>query len=257
MAPQPFLASLAQSGEYSDFTLVCKDHEFKLHQVIVCPQPSVIKATVTGGFQETTSKTLIVNEFDISTVQHMIQYLYTEYYQIYSESGHTSSDNEQNDDRHGDDGHGDDTNHDDTDHASQSSFPIPELDYKEIADEMASHLRVNAIADYYNIPNLVQLAASRFRNILERNQHAVLFPPILQEISTTNRDPELRSMIASAVIPRVHQLSKLKAFQDIELEHDVVVEIFRACGEKMQLLYSRLYQAEQNVRTYQRLLSEE
>ncbi|KAJ0144162.1 Uncharacterized protein HZ326_13030 [Fusarium oxysporum f. sp. albedinis] len=53
MAPQPhsFLLHLVQSGEFSDFTLLCKDREFKLHQMIVCPQSPVITAALRGGFE--------------------------------------------------------------------------------------------------------------------------------------------------------------------------------------------------------------
>jgi hypothetical protein len=46
-----FLFSLAESGQYSDFILVCGDHQFKLHQVIVYPQSPVITAALSGGFQ--------------------------------------------------------------------------------------------------------------------------------------------------------------------------------------------------------------
>lgn len=53
MAPQPHsvLMHLLQSGEYSDFKMVCKDREFKLHQMIVCPQSPVISAALNGGFE--------------------------------------------------------------------------------------------------------------------------------------------------------------------------------------------------------------
>lgn len=46
-----FLLPLVESGKYSDFTLLCKGHEFKLHQVIVCPQSPVLAAALSGCFQ--------------------------------------------------------------------------------------------------------------------------------------------------------------------------------------------------------------
>ncbi|KAF5714457.1 hypothetical protein FMUND_7419 [Fusarium mundagurra] len=56
-------------SEYSDFTLRCKDREFKLHQMIVCPQLPVISAALNGSFKETTSKIITVNEFNVRIVQ--------------------------------------------------------------------------------------------------------------------------------------------------------------------------------------------
>ncbi|KAI7765192.1 hypothetical protein LZL87_009721 [Fusarium oxysporum] len=84
MAPQPhsFLLHLVQSGEFSDFTLICKDRKFKLHQMIVCPQSPVITAALRGGFEETTSKIITVNEFDVVTVQNMVTFLYTGDYKL-------------------------------------------------------------------------------------------------------------------------------------------------------------------------------
>lgn len=46
-----FLFSMVETGEFSDFTLVCDGHEFKLHRVVVCPQSLVIAAALSGGFQ--------------------------------------------------------------------------------------------------------------------------------------------------------------------------------------------------------------
>lgn len=46
-----FLFSMVETGEFSDFTLVCDGHEFKLHRVVVCPQSLVIAAALSVGFQ--------------------------------------------------------------------------------------------------------------------------------------------------------------------------------------------------------------
>ncbi|KAM0289595.1 hypothetical protein ACHAO9_005877 [Fusarium lateritium] len=142
MAPQThgFLHSMVETGQFSDFTLVCDGHEFKLHQVLVCPQSPVIAAALCGGFEEAASKIITVNEFDISTVRYMISFLYTGGYRVETESeGSPIPCDEQFQDE-----------------ADSSSQPCSESEAmeNENADTILSHLRVNAIADYYNVENL-------------------------------------------------------------------------------------------------------
>lgn len=45
------LAELLETGEFSDFTLICQGEEFRLHKAVVCPQSPVMKAAIAGGFQ--------------------------------------------------------------------------------------------------------------------------------------------------------------------------------------------------------------
>lgn len=49
------LASIAtkllNSGEYSDFTIVCEGEEFRVHKAIVCPQSPVIAAALKSEFK--------------------------------------------------------------------------------------------------------------------------------------------------------------------------------------------------------------
>lgn len=47
----PDLGALLDSGEYSDFTLMCENQEFPVHKGIVCSQSPVIAAAMRGDFQ--------------------------------------------------------------------------------------------------------------------------------------------------------------------------------------------------------------
>ncbi|KAI6763352.1 hypothetical protein FGRA07_11363 [Fusarium graminearum] len=242
-----FLFSLSVSGKYSDFTLVCNGgHEFKLHQVIVCPQSSVITAALSGGFQEATSKVLNVTEFDVDTVQYMISFLYTGEYQISSKGDKPDSD---------DGSPQEEDSNDAADQASQASSHLSEPD--ETVDDLFAHLRVNAIADYYNIQNLAQLANTKIRAILDLGQNTEAFPRIIQEVSTSNRDINIRSIIASAAVARIEELCHLKAFQELELEQDFSATLFGACSERIETLERRLHDAQANVVMYQTLRDDE
>src|SRR5438045_9377580 len=42
---------LLVSGESSDFTIICQDVEFKVHQAIICPESSFFRAVCTNNFK--------------------------------------------------------------------------------------------------------------------------------------------------------------------------------------------------------------
>ncbi|KAF4438047.1 Speckle-type POZ [Fusarium acutatum] len=188
MPPQPHsvLMHLLQSGEYSDFTLRCKVREFKLHQMIVCPQSPVITAALNGGFEETTSKVITVNEFDVRTVRYRT------------------------------------------------------VKRQKIADQtvyqIVPHLRVNAIADYYGIDKLVKLSTSKIELILKKEIDFHVIPQVIAEMSTANRDSEIRSVIASATARYIAELASTQALRTIDLEDQLTIEILEACGKRVQKL---------------------
>ncbi|KAK7582887.1 hypothetical protein V3481_012183 [Fusarium oxysporum f. sp. vasinfectum] len=167
----------------------------------------------------------------------MISFLYAGKYQLCSKREHKFS---------FDDGH----NQDNTDHVSRFSSALSELAEDEPVEDLLSHLRINAVADYYNIQNLAQLANSQFRVILEKGQNANVFPRVIQEILTSDRDPDVRSIIASAATTCVEELSELQAFQEVELEHNLSMEILRASSQRIQTLQHRLDVAQQNAAIY-------
>jgi hypothetical protein len=174
----------------------------------------------------------------------MISFLYRGEYQICSERQHGSS---------SDDGH----DQGNTDYLSQCSSTPIELAENETTKDLLAHLRVNAIADYYNVQSLTEYANSKIRAILEEGKDAKVFPQVIQELSASNRDPDIYSIIASAAVAHIEELCELKAFQELKLEHNLFTEIFRACSERIQTLQRRLDVAQQNVVIYQELRDDE
>ncbi|SCO82805.1 uncharacterized protein FRV6_07018 [Fusarium oxysporum] len=176
MAPQPhsFLLHLVGSGESSDFTLICKDREFKLHQVIVCPQSPVISAALRSGFEETTSKVVNVNEFDVATVQSMVTFLYTGDYELAPETEKPVQVKDR--DEKSEDGEV----HSDQDKISVDSFASSKETEDKTAEKIISHLRVNAIADYYSIAKLGKLSTSMIEAILRDDLNSLIIPQVIQ-----------------------------------------------------------------------------
>ncbi|KAF5671939.1 speckle-type POZ [Fusarium denticulatum] len=232
MPPQPHsvLMHLLQSGEYSDFILRCKDREFKLHQMIVCPQSPVISAALNGGFEESTSRVITVNEFDVRTVQYMVGFLYSADYRLAPEPEKQPAQGEKREE-------GEIVS--DDDNMTESSRAL-----QRIADEtvykIVSHLRVNAIADYYGIAKLAKLSTRRIDFLLKSKADFSVIPQTIAEMATANRDPETRSVIASATARYIEELTASRALQTIDLEHQLTIEILEACGTRIQKLVEDL-----------------
>ncbi|KAF5974132.1 aminopeptidase 2 [Fusarium coicis] len=229
MPPQPHsvLMHLLQSGEYSDFVLRCKDREFKLHQMIVCPQSPVISAALNGGFEETTSKVITVNESDLRTVRYMVNFLYSADYRLAPHPAETKPAKDEN--REEGEIVGDE---DKTPKDGQASKQISD----QTTYQIVSHLRVNAIADYYGIEKLAKLSTSKIESILKKEVDLHIIPEVIAEMSAANRDLEIRSVIATATARYIAELASTQALRTIDLEHQLTIEILEACGKRVQKL---------------------
>lgn len=49
--PTDLYLKLLETCEYSDFTISCKDVEFKVHRAVVCTASSMLKAACNGPFE--------------------------------------------------------------------------------------------------------------------------------------------------------------------------------------------------------------
>ncbi|KAF5589509.1 speckle-type POZ [Fusarium pseudoanthophilum] len=231
MATQPHsvLLHLMNSGEFSDFSLVCKDQEFKLHQVIVCPQSPVISAALNSGFEETTSKVIKVNEFDVPTVQSMVTFLYTAEYEIAPEPEKATAQHDHDEKK--------DEGEIASDDGKMSEDPrAPQEIGEKSVYQIVSHLRVNAIADYYGIEKLVKLSTSKIQAILQGHLDFVIIPQVIAEMSIANRDAQIRSVVARATARYIQQLASSQLLRTIDLEHHLTIEILEACGARVQRL---------------------
>ena len=90
------------NGKYSDLTLKCDDHDFKFHKVIVCSHSDVFAAATNANFlvrsfghefrhhpaqadmfkQEASTGCIVIKEFDRTTVNCMLDFMYTGTYNL-------------------------------------------------------------------------------------------------------------------------------------------------------------------------------
>lgn len=71
-------AALLKSGNFSDFTIRCKEHIFPVHAVILYGKSDFFKAVLTRDFKEKVDRTLdLSDEYKPESVATMIIYCYT------------------------------------------------------------------------------------------------------------------------------------------------------------------------------------
>jgi hypothetical protein len=173
----------------------------------------------------------------------MISFLYTGEYQVETKSEDSPI-------------FSDEQCHDEADSISQPCSD-PDSMKNETIENILSHLRVNAIADYYNVETLAQLANSKIQANLEHGQEADLFPRVIQEMSKSNRDEKLCAIVASATAECMGELIELQGFQDVELEHTLVFEMLRALTGKIKEVQSQLGASQQVAASYERATVDE
>jgi hypothetical protein len=227
------LPEIVRSGKYSDFTLVCGEYRFLLHQAIVCPQSSVISAALEGKFQEASSKVLEVHDFEVFTVQEMISFLYSKDYDI--RASHTVSQDSLN------------TVNISKDDSSETSI---EEEGDSILGALHSHLQVNAIADYYDIKSLVSMANSKILPLLQDCEAPDVVLRFAQQVSSTTGHAALHSMVISTLAENLEDVIGLQEFKDIDLGSNFSKGVLQVCAE-------RLCRLQHEITTLRSLLAEE
>ncbi|KAL9022026.1 MAG: hypothetical protein Q9185_000767 [Variospora sp. 1 TL-2023] len=124
--PQIALAAFKQyrdEDRFTDLTIVCHDHEFKCHKVIVCAQSSFFAAVCTNGFQECLTSKVELPDDDPYHIFLLLEFLYGQAYFMW------------NDTRNG-------------------------LDFDDPRYLPRIHIHLYELGDKYHIPELCRVAAS-------------------------------------------------------------------------------------------------
>jgi hypothetical protein len=90
------------------------------------------------------------------------------------------------------------------------------------------HVHVNAIADYYDIPPLKELANTEIKHLLETSWSADGFSHVVKEVFDSTRDTALHNMVTSASAAHIEELLELDDFTALEVMSDFAVGIIRS-----------------------------
>lgn len=78
----------------------------------------------------------------------------------------------------------------------------------QLAELLLEHIRVDAIANYYDVPELGKLATAKLKLILDENCHNERFLSIVQEAFEVSEDVSLRKLMAEVATAHIEECLK-------------------------------------------------
>lgn len=195
-----------------------------------------------NNHQEASLKVITINEFDVATVKCMVSFLYAREYHVdipedeegvTQDAAATEDNNGQEENDNGGWPENDGSGHNADDSGSDATNRSDHMESGRAIERLLRHLQVNAIANYYDIPGLLDLAKSNIEGILRTYSKAV--PRILREISTSNAHTNLYPIVATAVSERssIKELFEEDGMETVELDTSLSKEIAIACGKRI------------------------
>ncbi|KAH7184572.1 uncharacterized protein B0J16DRAFT_121046 [Fusarium flagelliforme] len=186
-----WLESSFDNDSYADLNLICRDKSYTAHRVIVCPQSPVIARKLQSQFQSikqdpscdscggTSAYHYDLSQDDPQAVDCLIQFFYHQNYQKPPRRV-TKEDAEPEDEGKG----------------TLTSF----LTQSTIGDcYPILHVKVYALAEFYDVPALKKLALEKFNNVIKHNLQPDRFLDSVEEAyaSMMPEDRGLRGAIVN------------------------------------------------------------
>ncbi|UKZ80326.1 hypothetical protein TrVFT333_008084 [Trichoderma virens FT-333] len=228
--------SMLRSGQFSDLTLVCQGKEFKIHKVVACPQSPVFSAAVSGEFKESQTGVIEIELFDSETVRRMVEFLYTGNYDC-------NQPQEQNTAATTD--AATPTTVKSTSSSSSTTtdvaLPVPTAATTTSTQDTLTHVRVNAIADYYGIHRLTLLANQKIQQVYQDKWNAKAFLASTREALDNTGDKKLHSVMALLAAQHLEELMASSKMAD--LVGDFAAEVLRYHALKFEATKQEQHQS--------------
>lgn len=197
MANMHQLASLANmatlmNGRYSDLTITCEGRLFHVHKNVLCSASAVLAAECDSKMREAQSNIIERTHFDAATVERMISYIYKQTYAV-------------NDVRKID------QDHTHNEHAGDGMAPVTSVDLNHI---LIAHVRMYAVGDYYQLPNLQTFAKDSFVEASRGGFQVAGFINVIREVNrhTLSTDRSVRDELRAIATTHIEQLSRDDGF---------------------------------------------
>ncbi|XTI88733.1 hypothetical protein V2W45_1239388, partial [Cenococcum geophilum] len=157
---------------------------------------------------EAATNIININEFDSGTVKRIIQFIYKRDYKNRSNIDNADASLLSKLDNSGGD--------------NKDTTIRPTTAYITLR-----HVHINAIADYYNIPQLKELTNIKIQHILGTSWSAGRFPNIIKDVFSLIGDLALYNIITLIAAEYIEELVKLKDFVKLDIISDFTIGIVR------------------------------
>lgn len=237
------LGNLMENSRYSDLAIVCEGKRFNVHKNIMCSASRTIAAICDNGMEEAQTGIIRHKEFDVDTVERMIEYVYKRRYELPDDLSMiviTSLDS----DEHDVDGHGNPSDPKQSitsvadqncteqsesaetkmDDRMQGNCPKSSLEMSGANAKLIAHARMYAIGQYYDIPALREFAEEQFD--AETGWQMEGFVEAIKEIRrlTFPGNPVLRSALCRKAVTHIDELAEDESFMAELADRDGVQE---------------------------------
>ena len=113
-------------------------------------------------------------------------------------------------------------------------------------DMILRNMRVNSIADYYDIPSLKRCANTKIEGIIKATGIGDSWPEVVREAIQSTSDNALHRMLALTSAEHIEELIELEDFTALEVMNDFAVTIIRSrlvAHDKKEQDLNRIVQA--------------
>ncbi|KAM3505699.1 hypothetical protein MY10362_002789 [Beauveria mimosiformis] len=237
-AANSWLAQIMLSEEYCDMSFSCNGELFKVHKAVVCPQSSVIRAALSSGFQESENGNVNMDAFTPESVRRFRQFLYTKDYDTINiqDEGTQPADNATAD-------HGSKAASaaDSTNRATSAArgFSLDgEVDHPAARDPtfrtILAHTRMNAMGDYFDVPELVKFANRRVKATLSSAfldaPWVAGLPYIAEAALEIVNNGGLTEILTTAVSERIGTILTMGTLEGSPLMTPFCLELLKKCN---------------------------
>ncbi|KAL1988810.1 hypothetical protein VTN96DRAFT_7694 [Rasamsonia emersonii] len=216
-----------ESGEYSDFVIVCGGREFNVHRIIICPRSSYFRTMCKENFKEGISKRLELVDEDPDVFHAVLTFLYTGIYETDKIAG---SEEVESPPAEGSCGSSVDSENDDE--GRRKGRPATTAD-------ILAHVHMYASGDKFDIRDLKEVASKMFRNQLTRTPVENLdIPEIIRTVyqSTPSKDPGLRPILIDYCVQNLDHLLGQSEMANVLCEFgECTWELLRAYKDEADL----------------------
>ncbi|KAF3479509.1 uncharacterized protein GIQ15_06485 [Arthroderma uncinatum] len=231
------LKDLLLTGSYSDLKLVCHGQQFNVHKNVVCAQSKVLAAACKGEFEESRTNVINAEVFEPETVRRMINFLYTKTYEVKLSEGQVKNLGQTSGTKftNGDGGY--------IPIKYVAGYQRPQakqIKKGQMAAIILCHVEVNAIADYYDIPSLRDLANDNIKYILKCQWEVEKFSEIIAHSIQSTTDPNLHDLLASTTAEHIQELLTIPDLGDSHVSSEFYMAIIMHTGRRIGELQSQL-----------------
>ncbi|ATY60011.1 BTB POZ fold domain containing [Cordyceps militaris] len=237
----PVVAQIKLLEEYSDMVLSCQGTLFKVHKAVVCSQSSVIQAAMRSGFQESENNTLNMDACTPAVVKRFIQFLYSK---DYDDVCVPDKDEPQQADQRTADQVAKPNGESELSEESVSAARCPSNQLLKFHDPVSeiilAHTCMNAMADYYDVPELATLANTRISNILadaSSDMPCIKDLPAIAEVAhDIGHNHGLSDILATAIVEHIGTILAMGTLEASPLMTPFCLELLKKCNPVNQVI---------------------